>query len=106
MFLPPDRYVVFASVTGQWGGHDTEERLNGAPGTFSTLHAGTYKALVDFTREFQGPVYMTRVATENDRLKVTLSFLENKTPVSVSVTTMCRGGELALIHEMIKIRGS
>jgi hypothetical protein len=98
-FAPPNRYIVIMGLTGQWGGHATGEALAETPGLFWTLFEGHYGALVDLSREFQGPVALTRLTARDGALKATIGFLENKAPASVKISTMCRGGELALIHD-------
>jgi hypothetical protein len=98
VFLPPDHYAVILTVTGEWGDIETSESLSGAPGAFHASLKGVFVPLVDLARGFQGPVALTRLAAEPGGLKATVVFLENRTPAAVSLTTMCRGGELALIH--------
>ena len=97
-FLPPDRYAVFLSINGHWGNLYHDESLNGAPKSFHTLFGGDYKALVKSAREIQGPVSITTLSIRKGLLKVTMDFLDRQTPASVSVATLCRGDELALIH--------
>ena len=67
---------------------------------FTSLFQCRYQAFVDFAREFQGPVGVTRVVVEKDNLLVSLSFLEDKAPGAVKSEALCRGTEIALVHTL------
>jgi hypothetical protein len=87
-------------LNGEWGGHSVSQDLDSAVGVFTSLFQGRYQAFVDFAREIQGPVGVTRVAVEDDRMMVSLNFLEDKAPGAVKSETLCRGSEMALVHTL------
>jgi hypothetical protein len=104
VFVAPARYILFISLTGQWGAYSTGEALDETPGVFYSVFEGPYRSFVDFSREFQGPVALTRLTVQDGALRATLNFLDSQAPASVKVTTFCRGGELALIHDFTEAR--
>jgi hypothetical protein len=97
-FLAPDLFAVFLSLNGEWGDYFHVDELDGDHKAFDTLFGGGYDFLVVNQSEPQGPVASTELSEQEGFLKVSVRFLENQAPASVSVETLCRGNELVLIH--------
>jgi hypothetical protein len=104
LFIEPSRYIVFLSLAGQWGGFNAVDNLSAKPAAFHVDFPGPYKSFVDFVREFQGPVAMTRITHRGGAIRATLSFHTGQAPASIEVTAFCQGGELALVHDFMDLK--